>query len=128
MGIPQTGCKWCYSGMGVRTLFLIYINDLEMGVEGKISKFADNTKLGRIVDCEDYAVRLQKDVDKLTKWADTWQMNFNTKKEKITGDLIEVIKIMNNFDRVKKGVLFPLLGMSVTRGHSFKTVSKRARR
>ena len=34
-------------------LFLIYINSLETGVGGTISKFADDAKLGRRVNCED---------------------------------------------------------------------------
>ena len=39
-------------------LFLVYINDLENGVTGKILKFAD-------------------DIDKLVKWSEKWQMLFN---------------------------------------------------
>jgi len=34
---------------------------------------------------------------------------------------------MNNFDREKRDIVFPLVGMSVTWGHNFKMVSKRAR-
>ena len=43
-------------------LFLVYINDLEEGVTGKILKFADDTKLFRkakeIVDKKNYKMTL----------------------------------------------------------------------
>eukprot|EP00061_Rhincodon_typus_P003182 g19470.t1 len=34
-------------------LFVIYINDLDENVQGMISKFADDTKIGGIVDSEE---------------------------------------------------------------------------
>ncbi|XP_038673875.1 centrosomal protein of 295 kDa [Scyliorhinus canicula] len=51
--------------------------DFEVDGESKISKFADDTELG---NCEDDAEQLQRDIDKLTKWTDTWQTNFNAAK------------------------------------------------
>ena len=58
-------------------LFLVYINDLEEGVTGKILKFAYNTKLvTKTKDiCEEQ--NLQDDIDKLVKWSEKWQMLFN---------------------------------------------------
>ncbi|CAM4545379.1 unnamed protein product [Caretta caretta] len=50
-------------------LFNLFINDLEKGVNSEVAKFADNTKLLKIVktkaDCEE----LQKDLTKLSDWA-----------------------------------------------------------
>ena len=46
-------------------LFLIYINDLEEGVSGKILKFADDTKLFRKVKEIGDKQHLQDDIDKL---------------------------------------------------------------
>ena len=58
-------------------LFLVYINDLEEGVTGKILKFADDTKLlTKIKEIEDKQ-NLQDDIDKLVKWSEKWQMLFN---------------------------------------------------
>ena len=51
-------------------LFLVYINDLEEGVTGKILKFADDTKLFRKVKEIGDKQNLQDDVDTLVKWSE----------------------------------------------------------
>ena len=58
-------------------LFLVYINDLEEGVTGKILKFADDNKLFRKVKEIGDKQNLQDDIDKLVKWSEKWQMLFN---------------------------------------------------
>ena len=58
-------------------LFLVYINDLEEGVIGKILKFADDTKLFRKVKEIGDTFFLQDDIDKFVKWSEKWQMLFN---------------------------------------------------
>ena len=58
-------------------LFLVYINDLEEGVTGKILKFADDTKLFRKVKEIGDKQNLQDEIDKLVKWSDKWQMLLN---------------------------------------------------
>ena len=58
-------------------LFLVYINDLEEGVSGKILKFADDTKLFRKVKEIEDNFFLQDDIDKLVKWSEKWQILFN---------------------------------------------------
>ncbi|CAM5124383.1 unnamed protein product, partial [Natator depressus] len=64
-------------------LFNLFINDLEKGVNSEVAKFADDTKLLKIVktkaDCEE----LQKDLTKLGHWATKWQMKFNVDKCKV---------------------------------------------
>ena len=56
-GRKQSGCEWEDVSSGVLQgsvlgplLFIIYINDLESGVKSRISKFADDIKLGGKVD------------------------------------------------------------------------------
>ncbi|CAM4509126.1 unnamed protein product [Lepidochelys olivacea] len=65
-------------------LFNLFINDLEKGVNSEEAKFADDTKLLKIVktkaDCEE---QLQKDLKKLSDWATKWQMKFNVDKCKV---------------------------------------------
>uniref|UniRef100_A0A8C3I5X8 Reverse transcriptase domain-containing protein n=1 Tax=Chrysemys picta bellii TaxID=8478 RepID=A0A8C3I5X8_CHRPI len=64
-------------------LFNLFINDLEKGVKSEVAKFADDTKLLKIVktkaDCEE----LQKDLPKLSDWATKWQIKFNVDKCKV---------------------------------------------
>ena len=67
-------------------LFLVYINDLEEGVTGKILKFADETKLfTKTKDIGDKK-NVQDDIDKLVNWskmADViqfWEMQMSTRR------------------------------------------------
>ena len=61
-------------------LFVIYINDLDENLIGMVSKFADDTKIGGMVDSEEGYLQLQRDLDQLGQWADKWQMDFNLDK------------------------------------------------
>ena len=59
-------------------LFLIYINDLEEGIESHVKFFADDTSLFSIVnDPVSSAVNLQHDLNLITEWAYQWKMSFN---------------------------------------------------
>ena len=64
-------------------LFLIFINDIDSSLTSSISKFADDTKLYRKVNDEKDASLLQKDLDRLLTWSQTWQMSFNADKCKV---------------------------------------------
>ena len=61
-------------------LFIIYINDLEIGINSDISKFADDTKIGRPIVNDDDARVLQEDLVRLYEWSEKWQMKFNVNK------------------------------------------------
>ena len=60
-------------------LFLVYINDLDIGISSKVSKFADDTKIACAVQGEKDNYRI-RDLDRLIAWADRWQMEFNSDK------------------------------------------------
>ena len=61
-------------------LFVIFRNDLDVNVQGLVSKCADESKLGGIIDSEEGYQELQGDLDQLGKWAENWQLEFNTDK------------------------------------------------
>src|SRR5580692_7626088 len=61
-------------------LFLIFINDLDVGIDSKLVKFADDTKLGRGVATEQEVEILREDLEKIFQWSVDWQMLFNTDK------------------------------------------------
>jgi len=64
-------------------LFLIFINDLDLGLLNTILKFADDTKIfGKVISPVD-RLQLQTDLDTLSKWAELWQMKFNVSKCKV---------------------------------------------
>ena len=64
-------------------LFIIFINTFDLDISEEVnilSKFADDAKVGRIVNNLEDAEKLQRVLVWLMEWADTWQMNFNLGK------------------------------------------------
>ena len=64
-------------------LFIIYINDLDVGLISKISKFADDTKIGVNANDEAAVRELQEDLIRIGEWSHKWQMPFNLDKCKV---------------------------------------------
>ena len=76
--------KRCAPGLspGVNP-FLVFINDLDTGIENFVFKFADDTKLlSTAIDLFDRDV-LHSDLNLLVTWSRNWQMQFNIGKCKV---------------------------------------------
>ena len=61
-------------------LLVIFINDMPGIVEGFYQLFADDAKVFRSVCSSEDNRKLQCDLDKLSDWAEKWQLYFNTDK------------------------------------------------
>jgi len=64
-------------------LFLVYINDLDVGISNWILKFADDTKIFSQIRDDKDRERLQEDLQKLCQWSEEWKMLFNVSKCKV---------------------------------------------
>ncbi|PKU43704.1 rna-directed dna polymerase from mobile element jockey-like [Limosa lapponica baueri] len=61
-------------------LFNIFVGDMDSGIECILSKFANNTKLGGMVDTLEGRDAIQRDLDRLERWACANRMKFNQAK------------------------------------------------
>ncbi|PKU43909.1 hypothetical protein llap_5795 [Limosa lapponica baueri] len=64
-------------------LFNIFVGDMDSGIECILSKFADNTKLCGMVDMLEGRYTIQRDLDRLERWACANLMTFNKAKLKV---------------------------------------------
>ena len=67
-------------------LFLVFINDLDCVIDTVstiLYKFADDSKILRIIENDEDRIQLQKDIDHLSEWCNAWHMEFNRDKCKV---------------------------------------------
>ena len=66
-------------------LFVIYINDMPEALQhnSTVKMFADDSKLYKRTDTDNGAEDLQKDLDNLYQWSNTWQLRFHPEKCKV---------------------------------------------
>jgi len=76
--------EWCSPEIGFRSSsFSIFINDLDNAIFSNVLKFADDTKVYKVVGNQFDGAQLQSDLDSLGDWAVKWQMKFNVEKCKV---------------------------------------------
>ena len=61
-------------------LFLLHINDLPSVVSSNVRLFADDCLIYRNIKNKEDQIELQKDLNLLENWGNTWGMRFNAAK------------------------------------------------
>ena len=72
-GVPQ-------GSVPEQTLFLIYINDLVTHIQSAVRLFSDDCLIYRPIFMPADHQILQEDLQKLSAWADKWELKFNINK------------------------------------------------
>ncbi len=64
-------------------LLIIYINDIDVGLNKLISKFADDTKIRNSIITDHDRMSLQENLRKISEWSQRWKMLFNVNKRHV---------------------------------------------
>ena len=86
----ETSSSWCPTGFNTGSLlFLVYINDLPNELKSNVKLYADCTSLFTIVlDKNESANILNKDLLEISKWAYNWKLFFNPDPSKLAQEVL----------------------------------------
>jgi len=88
---PKSSCRPGISGVPQMSILgpvpCIFVNELDPDAESTLGKSADNTKLGGVADTPDGCASIQRDLNRLEKWADGNLMEFNKGKLQTPGPM-----------------------------------------
>ncbi len=61
-------------------VFIMYINDINVGLNNRISEFADDTKIRNSIITDHDRMSHQQDLRNISEWSQTWKNAFNANK------------------------------------------------
>ena len=64
----------------VYVMFLLYINDINVGISSSLRPFGDDCVLYRIIESDQDQNCLESDLNLIFAWSKSWQMQFNVNK------------------------------------------------
>ena len=120
-------------------LFLLYINDMTLGLKSQVHQFADDTNLLLTYNDPIHAVStLNHDLDLLSKWAAQWRVTFNPLKTKymvlsLKNNIPPLNPIYFNNIPITQTPTLTSLGVTITQTlswneHVFKQIDKASKR
>ncbi len=68
------------SVLGPIFFIIINMNDIDVGLNNFISKFADKTKISKSIITDQDMMSLQEDLRNILEWSQRWEMPFNVSK------------------------------------------------
>ncbi len=83
-------------------LFIIYINDIDVGLNNFTLKSADDTKIGNSVITNHDRISLQENLRKILNWDQRWEIPFNVNK----CNVLQVGTRNQKFDYEMNGIKF----------------------
>ncbi|PKU37646.1 rna-directed dna polymerase from mobile element jockey-like [Limosa lapponica baueri] len=96
------GIFWCYVGMDLNVKSL----DVDSGIECTLSKFANDTNLCGAVNALEGRDAIQRDIERLQKWAHVKLMKFNKAKCKVLQEQTYPLNLLNNVKDLLKDLGF----------------------
>ncbi|PKU40569.1 rna-directed dna polymerase from mobile element jockey-like [Limosa lapponica baueri] len=80
----ETSDEWHSSGVGTRTSALnIFVGNMDSGIESTLSKSVNDTKLCGVIHTLEGRNAIQRDLNRLERWARVNLMKFNKVKCKV---------------------------------------------